>query len=62
MITNFDERIKFIDYIFPLLSIYFVNIFVFDFFPKSIKVASSYYMNYDFMSIIFCCHIIVHCY
>ena len=53
MITNFDERIKFIDYIFPLQSIYFVNIFVFDFFPKSIKVASSYYMNYDLCQLLF---------
>ena len=48
MISNFDERIKFIDNTFPLQSKYFIDIFVFDFFPKSIMVALSYYMNYNF--------------
>ena len=47
MLSNFDERIKFIDCIFSTTIEIFSWYFVFKFFLKSFMVASSYYMNYD---------------
>ena len=55
MITNFDERIKFIDCIFPLQSTYFVDIFYLRFLPEmnyggfKLLYDLRFYVNYDLL-------------